>query len=93
VTPSRRENSGPRLEIVFRALLWIEQGNPQVQIVYPVHLNANEREPVMRILRRSERIDLLDPVPYAAFAQLTKHAYLILRTPAESRTRRQRWAR
>jgi len=78
VTAHRRENFGPPLERICLALLRIAERNPQVQIVYPVHMNPNVREPVQRILGESERIHLLDPLPYEAFAQVMKHAYLVL---------------
>ncbi len=78
VTAHRRENFGHPFEDICIALREIVRRNPDVQLVYPVHLNPNVREPVHRILNDRERIHLLDPLPYEPFAHLMKHAYLIL---------------
>ena len=50
VTGHRRENFGQGFEDICKALRDIAIKNPDVQIVYPVHLNPNVREPVNRIL-------------------------------------------
>ena len=78
VTAHRRENFGRPFENICMALREIVRRNPDVQIIYPVHLNPNVQEPVYRILNDHERIHLLDPLPYEPFAHLMKRAYLIL---------------
>jgi len=78
VTAHRRENFGQPLENICLALRELVRRNPNVQIVYPVHMNPNVRGPVYRILNNHERIHLLDPLPYEPFACLMKHTYLIL---------------
>lgn len=78
VTAHRRENFGRPLENICTALREIVRRNPDVQIVYPVHLNPNVREPVQRILNGCERLHLIEPLPYEPFAHLMKHAYLVL---------------
>src|SRR5205823_3259880 len=50
VTGHRRENFGNGFENICHALSTLSQ-RPDVEIVYPVHLNPNVREPVGRILR------------------------------------------
>lgn len=52
VTGHRRENFGQGFENICRALSDLAERFPDVQFVYPVHLNPNVREPVMRILGR-----------------------------------------
>ena len=78
VTAHRRENFGRPFESICTALREIVRRNPDVQMVYPVHMNPNVRGPVYRILNNHERIYLLDPLPYEPFAHLMKRAYLIL---------------
>ncbi len=78
VTAHRRENFGRPLENICRALQAIVQRNRDVEIIYPVHMNPNVREPVYRILGNEERIHLLEPLAYEPFSFLMKQAYLIL---------------
>jgi UDP-N-acetylglucosamine 2-epimerase (non-hydrolysing) len=78
VTAHRRENFGHPLERICKALREIAIGNEDVQVVYPVHMNPRVRKPVHRLLGGHERIHLLDPLPYGAFAQLMKHSHVIL---------------
>ncbi len=49
-----------------------------IQIVYPVHLNPNVREPVNRILGHVKNVILIDPREYLPFVWLMNHARLIL---------------
>ncbi|WP_432763717.1 UDP-N-acetylglucosamine 2-epimerase, partial [Escherichia coli] len=49
-----------------------------IQIVYPVHLNPNVREPVNRILGHVKNVILIDPQEYLPFVWLMNHAWLIL---------------
>lgn len=78
VTAHRRENLGRPLAGICEALRTIVKRNPDVEIVYPVHLNPKVREPVYRILSGLERIHLVEPLNYHQFAELMKRAYLIL---------------
>ena len=77
VTGHRRENFGKRFEEVCGALNDIaERGD--VEIVYPVHLNPNVREPVNRLLRDKLNVHLIEPQEYLPFIYLMKRAFLIL---------------
>ncbi len=78
VTGHRRENFGDGFERICRALAQIAMDYPEVQIVYPVHLNPNVSEPVNRILHGIENIILIDPQNYLPFFWLMNQAYLIL---------------
>lgn len=78
VTAHRRENFGRPLENICIALREIVRRNPDVQVVYPVHMNPNVRQSVYPILNGHERLHLIDPLPYEPFAHLMKYAYLIL---------------
>jgi UDP-N-acetylglucosamine 2-epimerase len=78
VTAHRRESFGGPFESMCRALCRLADRNPDVQIVYPVHLNPNVREPVNRILAGHARIHLIEPLRYEQFVHLMARAYLIL---------------
>lgn len=78
VTAHRRESFGAPFESLCWALRDLAERNPDVEIVYPVHLNPKVREPVGRILTGQPRIRLLEPLRYEQFAHLMAQAYLIL---------------
>ncbi|MEM6162647.1 UDP-N-acetylglucosamine 2-epimerase (non-hydrolyzing) [Erwinia sp. P6884] len=78
VTGHRRESFGGGFERICSALAEIARLHPDVQIVYPVHLNPNVSEPVNRILRDIENIVLIEPQEYLPFVWLMVHAWLIL---------------
>lgn len=78
VTAHRRENFGERFENICLGLKALAKRNPDVVILYPVHLNPNVREPVYRLLDGVERIMLIDPVDYDVLAHLMNAAYLVL---------------
>lgn len=78
VTGHRRENFGDGFQNICEALRQIITANADVQIIYPVHLNPNVKEPVNSILGTVPNIHLVDPVNYPAFVYLMNTAYLIL---------------
>lgn len=78
VTGHRRESFGQGFEHICHALAKIAADNPDVQIVYPVHLNPNVSEPVNRILGHIDSVILIEPQDYLPFVWLMNHAWLIL---------------
>ena len=78
VTGHRRENFGLGFEEICHALCIIANENPNIQIVYPVHLNPNVREPVNRILSNLSNVHLIKPMEYLTFIKLMDLSYLIL---------------
>jgi len=56
----------------------IAQDCADVEIVYPVHLNPNVREPVNRLLKGVQNIHLIEPLDYLPFVYLMNRSYLIL---------------
>ncbi|RDJ99496.1 non-hydrolyzing UDP-N-acetylglucosamine 2-epimerase [Paraburkholderia lacunae] len=78
VTGHRRESFGAGFEQICAALLQISRGHPDVEIVYPVHLNPRVREPVNRLLTGIDNIHLIEPLDYLPFVRLMNRAYLIL---------------
>lgn len=78
VTGHRRESFGDGFERICKALVQIAQEFPNVEIVYPVHLNPNVREPVNRLLTGIDNIHLIEPLDYLPFVYLMNCSYLIL---------------
>ncbi len=78
LTSHRRENLGNPLEEICSAVLELVEQNPDIQVIYPVHLNPNVRSTVFSMLDKKERIILTDPMEYAPFATLMKKADIIL---------------
>ncbi len=80
VTGHRRENFGQGFENICNALADIADSTPDVEILYPVHLNPNVRQPVADILaaRQLANVHLIDPVDYLPFVYLMNRAYLII---------------
>jgi UDP-N-acetylglucosamine 2-epimerase (non-hydrolysing) len=77
VTAHRRENFGKSIEDICHALRELAS-RPDVEIVYPVHLNPNVQEPVHRILEGVPHVTLLPPLDYQPLVHLMKQATLIL---------------
>jgi len=78
VTGHRRENFGKGFENICESLKEIAIQNPNIQIIYPVHLNPNVRKPVNRILSGIKNIFLVEPMEYLFFVKLMDLCYLIL---------------
>lgn len=78
VTGHRRENHGQGFIDICQALKEIATTNNDVQIIYPVHLNPNVKEPVYNILGGTHSINLIAPLAYPAFVWLMNQSYLII---------------
>jgi UDP-N-acetylglucosamine 2-epimerase len=78
VTSHRRENFGPPLIRICRALRTIADEHADVHIVFPVHPNPNVRAVVFRELARHKRISLIDPLGYLDFIALLGASHLVL---------------
>ncbi|WP_167141453.1 non-hydrolyzing UDP-N-acetylglucosamine 2-epimerase [Pseudomonas sp. OTU750018] len=78
VTGHRRESFGDGFERICQALGEVAQQHPDVDIVYPVHLNPNVREPVNRLLSGISNVYLIEPLDYLPFVSLMSRAYIIL---------------
>jgi len=77
VTGHRRENLGKGMEEIVEALLELSL-KPDVEILYPVHLNPNVKEPVHRILADKRSIHLVPPVSYPTMLWLIQRAAVII---------------
>ena len=78
VTGHRRENFGEGFENICLAIRDISEKYPQMDIVYPVHLNPNVRSVVFSMLEGHDNIHLIEPLDYRLFTSLMNHAHIIL---------------
>jgi len=78
VTGHRRESFGRGFKGICEALSKLAIKNPGIQIIYPVHLNPNVKNPVYSILSNIRNINLIPPLDYEPFVFLMNNSYLIL---------------
>ena len=78
VTGHRRESFGGGFDRICEALREIASKFPEIQVLYPVHLNPNVREPVNRLLKNLDNVILIDPQEYLPFCYLMERAFIIL---------------
>lgn len=78
LTAHRRENIGAGIEGICRAAIRITEAFPDVQIVYPVHLNPAVRNTVFPLLQNRERICLTDPVSLTDMHNLLAYTCLCM---------------
>lgn len=78
VTGHRRESFGQGFLNICEALRRIAFEAPDVDIVYPVHLNPSVREPVLKILSGISNVYLTEPMDYQPFVYLMSECFLVL---------------
>lgn len=78
VTAHRRENLGEPLENICRALRTTLDTYPDVEIIYPVHLNPAVREVANRILGGHPRAHLIAPLHVQDMHNLMARAHLVM---------------
>jgi UDP-N-acetylglucosamine 2-epimerase (non-hydrolysing) len=78
VTGHRRENHGQGFINICEALKTIAVNNPDIDIVYPVHLNPNVQKPVNEILSDISNVYLINPLQYESFIYLMNKSYFII---------------
>lgn len=78
ITGHRRENFGEGFKNVCQALLQIARERPDVDLVYPLHLNPNVKLVVEEMTAGQANIHLIPPLEYESFAYLMLQSTLIL---------------
>ena len=78
VTGHRRENHGQGFVNICSGLKEIAENNPNVQVIYPVHLNPNVQKPVYELLSNIDNVKLISPLSYPSFVWLMNQSYLII---------------
>lgn len=78
VTCHRRENFGSVMEAFCTMLVRLSERYPELQWIFPVHLNPAVRGPVQRLLGGLPNLHLTDPVDYHTSLYLISRAKLVL---------------
>lgn len=78
VTTHRRENWGDHMRDIYAALIQLVEEFADVEIVFPVHRNPTVKDLAVEMLGDRERVHLLEPLEYEAFANLMNASYIIL---------------
>ena len=79
ITGHRRENFGEGFLNICHAIKNLSEKYPDVDLVYPMHLNPNVRKPVLEILGEgAENVFLIEPLDYLPFVCMMQQSTLIL---------------
>lgn len=78
ITAHRRESFGGPFRQLCEAIRDLALAHPDVQFVYPVHLNPNVRGPVNEILQGTANVRLIEPIDYVQLLALMRASELIL---------------
>jgi UDP-N-acetylglucosamine 2-epimerase (non-hydrolysing) len=78
ITGHRRENFGDGFLNICHAIKSLSEKYPNVDFVYPVHLNPNVRKPVNEVLSNLKNVFLIEPLQYLPFVFLMEKSFLIL---------------
>jgi UDP-N-acetylglucosamine 2-epimerase (non-hydrolysing) len=78
ITGHRRENFGEGFKNICQAILELSVKFPEINFIYPVHLNPNVQEPVNSILKERKNIYLIKPLDYLPFIKLMLNSFIIL---------------
>ncbi|HBE06768.1 MAG TPA: UDP-N-acetylglucosamine 2-epimerase (non-hydrolyzing), partial [Firmicutes bacterium] len=78
MTTHRRENLDGALTEIYRAVKKALVDFPDVDVIFPMHLNPKVRSVVMEELQLSDRVRLLDPFDYRTMANVMARSYLVL---------------
>lgn len=78
ITAHRRENLGDPMRNMFRAIKRIVIENPDVKVIYPIHMNPTVRETANEILGDCNRIRIIEPLDVLDFHNFLVRSYLIL---------------
>ena len=79
ITGHRRENFGEGFLNICHSIKNLSEKYPNVDFVYPMHLNPNVRKPVLEILGEgADNVFLIEPLDYLPFVYMMQHSTLIL---------------
>ena len=78
VTGHRRENFGDGFLHICKAIKELAALHPEMDIVYPVHLNPNVQKPVYELLSGLSNVYLISPLDYLPFIYAMHHSTGVL---------------
>ncbi len=77
VTMHRRENWGLPMQGAANAIRRLASKYPELEFLFPVHMNPIVREVVYPILRGLKNVHLIEPLDYLDFVNIMAKSYLI----------------
>lgn len=78
LTAHRRENLGDPMRHMFQAIRRIIDENPDVKVIYPIHMNPQVRSVAQEIFAGEERIHIIDPLEVFDFHNFLAASHIIL---------------
>jgi len=78
VTVHRRESWGDQLAEICHAIADVAASHPELEVVFPVHLNPLVHAPVHSILGGCPNVRLVAPLDYLAMQQTLADSFLVL---------------
>lgn len=80
ITGHRRENFGDGFLHICRAIKMLSEKYPDVDFVYPMHLNPNVRKPIKEIFgeNRQSNLFFIEPLEYLSFVYLMEKSHIVL---------------
>lgn len=80
ITGHRRENFGDGFISMRKAIKSLSEKYPEVDFVYPMHLNPNVRKPIHEVFGESQRANLffIEPLEYLSFVYLMEKSAIVL---------------
>jgi len=80
ITGHRRENFGGGFISICKAIKTLNKKYPNVDFVYPMHLNPNVRKPIQQVfgIDIQKNMFFIEPLDYLPFVYLMEKSYLIL---------------
>ena len=82
ITGHRRENFGDGFHNIYKAIKMLVLRHPDVDFVYPMHLNPNVRNPIRQVfgenLNDFQNMFFIEPLEYLSFVYLMEKSFLVL---------------
>ena len=80
ITGHRRENFGEGFLSICRAIKYLGKTFPEVDFVYPMHLNPNVRSAIKTVFgdEKNSNMFFIEPLDYLPFVFLMEKSYLVL---------------
>lgn len=78
ITAHRRENLGDPMKSMFKAIKRVVDENPEVKVIYPIHMNPFVRKIAQEVFGAHERIKIIEPLEVIDFHNFLARSYMIL---------------
>jgi len=86
ITGHRRESFGSGFNNICQAILELSSQNPEVDFLYPVHLNPNVRDAIKNVFgkdvfkngKKNKNVYFCDPLSYFPFIYMMKLSHIVM---------------